>query len=343
MDNPEYYSVLGLQRGATDADIKQAFRKLAMRWHPDKNRDNAEEASRTFQEIGEAYDVLSDKAKRAVYDRYGYEGLRDGVPGPDGAPGTGYNYKQNAAEIFESFFGTRNPFADFGFGDSTPFAARLRKPGPRKAEPVVRDLVCTLEELFNGCTKRLKITRKRFAPDGELRDESKEVTVDVRPGWKRGTRVTFPSEGDEAPGIVPADVVFVVQEAPHARFSRGDGAQLVYCAPLSLADALTDCVLEVPTLDGRVLSLPCPEVVSPGYEKRVPKEGMPISKKPGQRGDLILRFKIVFPKYLPDDKKLKIRHILAGEIDMGEGHTGGIEAAAPKRSATAPRVSPGAA
>lgn len=100
---------------------------------------------------------------------------------------------------------------------------------------------------------------QRFTPEGTLADESKEVTIEVRPGWKRGTKVTFLSEGDEAPGIVPADVIFVVAEAPHAHFVR-DGTHLVHTARLSLADALADCVLEVPTLDGRVLSLPCPEV-----------------------------------------------------------------------------------
>lgn len=104
--------------------------------------------------------MLSDKQKRAVYDRYGYEALRDGIPGADGIPSGGYSYKQNAQSIFEGFFGTRNPFADFGFGDTTPFAARLKKPGPRKSSPVCHDLLCTLEELFNGCTKRLNITRK---------------------------------------------------------------------------------------------------------------------------------------------------------------------------------------
>ena len=104
--------------------------------------------------------MLSDKQKRAIYDQFGYEALRDGLTGPDGGSQGGYSYKQNAGAIFERFFGTANPFADFGFGDSTPFAARLKKPGPRKMPPVNHDLFCSLEELFNGCTKKLNITRK---------------------------------------------------------------------------------------------------------------------------------------------------------------------------------------
>ena len=75
-----YYDVLGVAKGSSDGEIKKAYRKLAMKWHPDKNPDIAAEASAKFQEIGEAYDVLSDLEKRAIFDQYGYEGLRDGVP-----------------------------------------------------------------------------------------------------------------------------------------------------------------------------------------------------------------------------------------------------------------------
>lgn len=81
MSEKNYYETLQISKGSTDAEIKKAYRKLAMKWHPDKNPDIPEEAARKFQEIGEAYDVLSDKEKRGIYDRYGYEGLRDGVPG----------------------------------------------------------------------------------------------------------------------------------------------------------------------------------------------------------------------------------------------------------------------
>lgn len=88
MSEVNYYDVLGLPRNSSDEDIKKAYRKLAMKWHPDKNRDNAEEAARKFQDIGEAYDVLSDMEKRAIYDRYGYDGLKNGVPMGDG--GTGF-------------------------------------------------------------------------------------------------------------------------------------------------------------------------------------------------------------------------------------------------------------
>lgn len=102
----------------------------------------------------------------------------------------------------------------------------------------------------------------------------------------------------------------MVKEKPHSKLIR-EGANLVFTCKLSLADAITDCSVDVPTLDGRVLCIPCPEVIAPGYEKAVPNEGMPISKKPGTRGDLVIRFTIVFPEYVSEDKKVQLRKLLS--------------------------------
>jgi curved DNA-binding protein CbpA len=84
MSDINYYDILQVQKNSSDVDIKKSYRKLAMKWHPDKNPENSEEAAKRFQEIGEAYDVLSDLEKRAIYDKYGFEGLRDGIPNAEG-------------------------------------------------------------------------------------------------------------------------------------------------------------------------------------------------------------------------------------------------------------------
>lgn len=144
MSEINYYDILQVPKNSSDVDIKKSYRKLAMKWHPDKNPNNVEEAARKFQEIGEAYDVLSDLEKRAIYDQFGYEGLRDGVPNAEGEAMGAYTYKQNAQEIFENFFGTKNPFATFGF-ETTPFSSKLNKPGPIKGKPVTFELECTLK------------------------------------------------------------------------------------------------------------------------------------------------------------------------------------------------------
>jgi hypothetical protein len=110
------------------------------------------------------------------------QALRDGIPDADGNVKGGYKYTQNASEIFQQFFGTDNPFADFGFGQSVPFASRLKRPGPKKMEAIVTELPCSLEELFNGCQKKLSVTRKRPDDAGELVDVEKVLVVNIKPG-----------------------------------------------------------------------------------------------------------------------------------------------------------------
>lgn len=182
----------------------------------------------------------------------------------------GYYYKQNAQEIFEKFFGTTNPFAAFGFGGSMPFSSKLNKPGPKISPPEVRKVMCTLAELYNGCTKTFSVKRKRFDANRELVDSTKILTINIKPGWKKGTKVTFPGEGDESYDATPPDIVFEIDELIQAEtgYTR-EGNNLVYLYRITLADALSDCSLQVPTLDKRLLSFACPEVVTPYYEKKI--------------------------------------------------------------------------
>ena len=188
------------------------------------------------------------------------------------AVGRGYSYQQNAQEIFENFFGTSNPFATFGFGETMPFSTKLNKPGPKQLDPVVHQLPCTLSELYNGAVKKFMVTRKRFnAEKTILIDDTKMLTIAIKPGWKKGTKITFPAEGDESFDALPPDIVFVVEEVLEGAFSYSrDGNNLIYCYRLPLSDALTDCSLQIPTLDNRIISIACPEVVSPYYEKLIP-------------------------------------------------------------------------
>ncbi|KAG5841580.1 hypothetical protein ANANG_G00168130 [Anguilla anguilla] len=118
----EYYHILGVQRNASQEDIKKAYRKLALKWHPDKNPENKEEAERKFKELSEAYEVLSDAQKRDVYDRYGKEGLSEGGGGGhyDGHFGGVFTFR-NPEDVFREFFGGRDPFAEFFGGGGDPF------------------------------------------------------------------------------------------------------------------------------------------------------------------------------------------------------------------------------
>lgn len=317
----DYYDTLGLPRAATLADVRSAYRKLALKHHPHKQTASSDIDSLAFESICEAYWVLGDVARRAVYDQYGYEALRDGIYLETGEKRGGEVYPRNGFALFEAFFGTDNPFYDFGFGGRPPhMEARLKTPPARKMPPILRSLECSLEELYNGCVKRFEVTRKRrkcvgvisddWSDPRDYDDETKTLTILVKPGWKAGTKITFACEGDEGPHIVPADIVFEVKELPHSTLKR-NGFTLIFTASISLADALSGTIVHVPTLDGRILSVSCPEVVSPGYGKTVPGEGMPVPSQADTKGDLVIQFHIAFPKFVTDQQKLQLRKILS--------------------------------
>jgi len=331
----DYYSILGVARGATDEEIKKAYKKSALKWHPDRNPNNRKQSEEKFKELAEAYEVLSDKNKKEIYDRYGEEGLKGGMPagpaegsggmpnffrsGPSGGS-TSFRFTPSQADdIFAQFFGGRNPFSSMGgmggmggvgggrrsamFGEEDEemedvFGGMGRSRGPKKAATIKRTFNCTLEELYSGCTKKMKITKTLMDPSGKGTSVEKILVIDVKPGWKEGTKITFEREGDERPGEEPADILFVLKEKAHARFKR-EGNNLLYTAKISLKQALTNPVIEVLTLDNRKLRITVNEgVVTPSTKQVIRGEGMPVAKNPGEKGDMIITFDIQFPARL---------------------------------------------
>lgn len=312
----DYYLVLNLTRSATDSDVKKAYRKLALKYHPEKNVNDLI-ALEKFQQIAEAYDVLSDARKRAVYDQFGEEGLKNGVPKgifESGAWTQGYIFHGNPEKVFRDFFGGDNPFQEYYDkvdGDMHMSFGGLHGRGAKKQDPPIeRELVLSLEEVFHGCVKKMKISRRVMNEDGHtssIRD--KILTITVKRGWKPGTRITFPQEGDQGPNNIPADIVFIVKDKQHSRFRR-EGTNLIHVAKIPLGKALIGTTIEVHTLDDRILHIPINDIVRPGYKKVVPREGMPVTSDPEEKGDLIIEFDIEFPKSLTPDKKELVRHAL---------------------------------
>lgn len=345
----DYYKVLGIEKGASDDDIKKAYRKMALKYHPDKNK--AAGAEEKFKEVAEAYDVLSDPKKKDLYDKFGEEGLKNGMQGPGGPGGGGpggayhYRFEGDPFQMFSQFFGGQDPFADFfggpggmGGGPEGVRVQNVRFGGPggggvhvnamddmfgfpggggfgggmsrRKDPDVMHDLNLTLEEIYRGVTKKMKITRKVLNPDGRsTKLEEKVLNISVKPGWKAGTKITFPGEGDQGPTKAPADIVFVVKDKPHAHFKR-EGSDIRYTAKISLREALTGISLNIPTLDGKTLPLSITEVVKPTTTRRIPGQGLPLPKVPNRRGDLVVGFDIKFPDSLSQPTKEILRDCL---------------------------------
>lgn len=164
----------------------------------------------------------------------------------------------------------------------------------------------------------MKIRRKTVSSNGDVTPVEKIVEFDVKPGWKRGNRVTFRQWewrermigrlGDETPGHIPADIVFVLEEKPHAVYVREEN-DLVCTREISLREALCGFRFEYEHLDGRRINVMIPAVITPESEQRYPGLGMPISKNAGEFGDLVFRFRIRFPKMMSNEHKAIIRNL----------------------------------
>lgn len=311
----DYYNTLGITKSASTADVQKAYRRLALKYHPEKNEDPG--AGEKSRDIAEAYDVLNDPSKRAIYDKFGEEGLKRGIPNEEGGFTEGYTFHGDVDRVFQEFFGGNNPFADFFHlennvdvdGHAT-FGGLKGRARPKQDPPIERQLMLTLEEVYNGCTKKMKISRRVLNDDGHTTSTREKIlTINVKKGWREGTRITFSKEGDQGPNKIPADIVFIITDQQHPLFHR-EGNDLVYQPQIPLVTALTGGAIDVPTLDGRQIRVPITEVISPGQEKRVVGEGMTLVEDPTQTGDLLVRFNVLFPPVLNPNQKSLIKQAL---------------------------------
>jgi len=338
----DYYKILNIQKTAKPEEIKKAYKKLALKWHPDRNPDNKQVAEEKFKEIAEAYEVLSDQEKRSIYDQFGEEGLKGGMGagGAQGFPGGGVRFQfRNANDIFSQFFGN-NFNVNSMFGDDMGDGSRTytfssgpsfgRRNGKKRSpfesmftggmggghdpmeapqdEPVVKEFQCSLEQLYTGCQRKFDIKKNIYNHDGTMSQETKRIVIDVKPGWKEGTKITFPREGDVYPDRIPADMVFILKQKPHDYFTR-DGDDLVYTANITLKMALRGVRLSIPHLDGTTKSIRIDRVIHPDYIHRESGLGMPIKKSPGSYGDLLVKFRIAFPESLREDQREGVKNL----------------------------------
>lgn len=187
------------------------------------------------------------------------------------------------------------------FGDAPP--------PQRKAPAVSNKLLCSLEELYKGSTRKMKISRSVPDASGRIVPAEEILTIDIKPGWKKGTKITFAEKGNGQLGVTPGDLVFVIEDKPHMTYKR-DGNDLIVSKKISLVEALTGCSFSLLALDGRTLSVSISDVITPGYEKVIPKEGMPVAKESGRKGNLRIKFDVVFPTRLSSEQKSGVKKLL---------------------------------
>ena len=283
MAKKDYYSVLGVSRQATPDDMKKSFRKLAMKFHPDKNPGDKAAEDR-FKEVNEAYDVLSDPKKKQMYDQFGHAAFQaggTGAGGPgQGSPFRGFENFQGGSRGFDPRQqGQGNPnenfqdmFSDF-FGEF--FSGEQTQPGRRGFRQEQRGadlrytLNITLEEAATGTEKLINFVRQRAG-----REDNAKLSITVPAGVKAGQRLKLRGEGDSPPGSTrPGDLYVIVNFQDHPLFKRKDNDVLMEL-PISFIDALLGVHLEVPTLTGKAM-LNIPGGTHPGQIFRLKGKGFP--------------------------------------------------------------------
>ncbi|XP_009792410.1 uncharacterized protein [Nicotiana sylvestris] len=331
----KYYGILGISKSASLPDICKAYKHLVKKWHPDRNTSNQTEAVDKFRSINEAYRVLSKK-KRDEENL-----LKSDVAKTPRQSSDEDELQISSPTLLSRTTSRISPTVDFYTsmpcfsmsGASTPTTpgtpisdqtpnlfkvASKRNTTPiifsqstsrRKPQPIEKKLECTLEELCHGCVKKVMITRDFIATTGLIVKEEEVVTIKVRPGWKRGTKITFEVKGDERPGTLPADIVFSIDEKTHPLFKR-EGDDLVLGVEVPLVQALTGCIITVPLLGGDEMTMSFDQVIYPGFQKIIPGQGMPKPKEDSRRGDLILQFLVEFPLDLSQEQRFQVVSIL---------------------------------
>lgn len=346
----KFYDLLGVAPTADDAALKKAYRKLAMKYHPDKNPN----AGDKFKEISLAYEVLSNPDKRKIYDQGGEQAIKEGGSGGGG----GFH---SPMDIFDMFFNGGDPFG------------RGRQRGPRRTKNLVHQLSVSLEDMYNGTVRKLALQKnvicdscegvggkpgcfqkcqncrgsgmqiriQQIGPgmmqqiqsmcqechgEGESVDpklrckkcsgkkvnrERKILEVNIDKGMEDGQKITFSEEGDQEPGMEPGDIIIVLDEKQHQTFKR-NGMDLIMKMDVSLTEALCGMKKTITTLDNRTLVIQTipGEVLKTGDFKAVRGEGMPQYRNPFEKGRLIISFNVVFPASLEPETAQKLAEIL---------------------------------
>lgn len=302
----DLYERLGLKTNATHSDIKQAYRKKAFTCHPDKNP--SADAQKQFQEVSEAYNILSDPSKRTMYDQCGYDCVRESNATP-----------LNPLELFQSLFNV-----DFGghmdtnvffFSDLSPFGI-LNEIPPHTLE---HTLDATLEELYVGCQKEFSIRSRDIR--GGIKDT--KYVLNLKPGTKDKEHLVVQGGGHYNKGTgVNDNLVVRVKETPHPQYKR-QGDDLVRSHQISLCEALCGPMIRIDHL-GTPLEIHIQTIVTPNSLYQVFGQGMPLKQQGApalsettdtvrDRGNLLLDLEIQFPDHLSDKHKGYLRQILDTE------------------------------
>lgn len=347
-----YYDILGVKPNCTSEELKKAYRKLALKYHPDKNPNEGER----FKQISQAYEVLSNPEKRKIYDQGGEQAIKEGHAG-------GHGGFSSPMDIFDMFFGS----------------GHSRRQRECRGKDVIHQLAVTLQELYNGAVRKLAVQknvicdkcegrggkkgavetcpncrgtgmqvriqqlgpgmvqqiqtvcpecqgkRERINPKDRCKNcqgrkvvrERKLLEVHIDKGMEDGQRITFSGEGDQEPGLEPGDIIIVLDEKEHEVFRRS-GNDLIMRMELLLTEALCGFQKCIKTLDDRdlVVTVIPGEVIKHGAVKCILNEGMPQYKNPFEKGRLIIQFLVHFPSQIDPSIVARLEELLPPRLEV---------------------------
>lgn len=305
MEYKDYYKVLGVSKTATQAEIKKKYRKLAVKYHPDKNKgDKAKEEK--FKAITEAYEVLKDPEKRKQYDelganwkQYQQQGANGGYRG--GNPYAGRGGATQYDGDFSDLFGDGGGFSDFfesffGRGPGHTSDPRGRESGAFKGGDIQANVTISLEDAYEGGTRLINFNGNR-------------LRLKLKPGIEDGQTLKIKGKGQPSIQAGPAgDLYLTVEVAKHSQFGR-KGNDLYVVLSVDMYTATLGGKVEIKTLKGTTVNIPIPKGTDSGKTLRLKGLGMPIYQKEGQAGNLFVEVKIITPKNLTTEEEKLLKKL----------------------------------
>ena len=308
VDYKDYYKILGVDKKATEKEIRQAYRKLARKYHPDVNPGD-KSAEEKFKEINEANEVLSDAEKRQKYDELStYYQQYGRMPGPGAGPmggdgGFRYEYRTVNPEDLNDLFGGQSPFSDFfetffgsSFAGQPDMRTRTGGPGSQRAirgQDIESSVEVTLAEAYQGVTRVFELT--------DMDGSSKRIEVKIPAGVDEGSRIRIAGQGGQGTAG-RGDLYLRIHMLPDPRFTRA-GTLLRTTVEVPLATAMLGGEVRVTTPDGRDLMLRIPPETPNGKSFRLRGQGMPQLGQQDNRGDLYAEVSVVLPTHLSDEQR----------------------------------------
>ena len=304
----DYYEVLGIKKDSSTQDIKKAYRKLAMKYHPDRNKGD-KEAEEKFKKISEAYAVLSDPEKRKQYDTFGASGFQQRYSQEDifrgfdlgdilkefglGGLGGGFRTSGGEGSPFETFF-----FQSGGPGGGRT-SYRTAAQQPVKGSDLTYELSVSLNEILNGSEKTISLRRE---------NKTENVSVKIPRGIKAGQKLRLAGKGSPSPyGGPPGDLFLIINEQPHPVFTR-DGNNLIVEQRIPFSKACLGSEISLKSLEGKELKVKVPAGIQPHSKLRLKGHGLPAGKT-GGRGDIYVKISIDIPINLSSEQKKLIKEL----------------------------------